>query len=107
MPVHVYACNSYPKNVLEESLKLPIGIKALGSLRFLPIVKMINGEKKSKKLLQQAKAKDAVLKQKLWLCEKHNGGHIYRSKMIGQPDNEWLFVKNLPIWQLSAKSYLS
>lgn len=72
------------KNVLEESLKLPIGIKALGSLRFLPIVKMINGEK-NQKLLQQAKAKDAVLKQKLWLCEETQWwSYLPGSKMIGQ-----------------------
>ncbi|WP_283397965.1 IucA/IucC family protein, partial [Acinetobacter baumannii] len=57
------------KNVLEESLKLTLGLKALGSLRFLPIVNLINGEN-SQNFLQQAKAKDAVFKQKLWHCEE-------------------------------------
>lgn len=81
------------KNVLEESLKLPIGIKALGSLRFLPIVKMINGEK-NQKLLQQAKAKDAVLKQKLWLCEETQWWSYLPEKQNDRTaDNEWLFVE--------------
>ena len=33
---------------------------------------------KNQKLLQQAKAKDAVLKQNYGFVKKHNGGHTYR-----------------------------
>jgi len=77
----------------QESLKLPIGIKALGSLRFLPIVKMINGEK-NQKLLLQAQQKDPVLQQKLWLCEETQWwSYLPEKQQDRSADNEWLFVE--------------
>lgn len=81
------------EEIPQESLKLPIGIKALGSLRFLPIVKMINGEK-NQKLLVQAKQKDPVLQQKLWLCEETQWWSYLPAKQQDRTaDNEWLFVE--------------
>ncbi|WP_312049765.1 IucA/IucC family protein [Acinetobacter courvalinii] len=81
------------EDIPQQSLKLPIGIKALGSLRFLPIVKMINGEK-NQKLLQQARQKDPVLQQKLWLCEETQWWSYLPEKQDDRSaDNEWLFVE--------------
>ncbi|WP_336040947.1 IucA/IucC family protein [Acinetobacter dispersus] len=81
------------EDIPQESLKLPIGIKALGSLRFLPIVKMINGEK-NQKLLLQAQQKDPVLKQKLWLCEETQWwSYLPEKQQDRTADNEWLFVE--------------
>lgn len=74
-------------------LKLPLGIKALGALRFLPIVKMINGEK-NQNLLQKAKQIDIKLAQKLWLCEETKWWSYLPEKQDDKtPDNEWLFVE--------------
>lgn len=81
------------EQIPQESLKLPIGIKALGSLRFLPIVKMINGEK-NQRLLFQAKLKDSILQQKLWLCEETQWWSYLPEKQKDRTaDNEWLFVE--------------
>ncbi|MCH7313193.1 IucA/IucC family protein [Acinetobacter sp. ANC 3882] len=81
------------EEIPQESLKLPIGIKALGSLRFLPIVKMINGEK-NQKLLQQAQQIDPVLQQKLWLCEETQWwSYLPEKQQDRTADNEWLFVE--------------
>ncbi|MBJ8481897.1 IucA/IucC family protein [Acinetobacter vivianii] len=81
------------EEIPQESLKLPIGIKALGSLRFLPIVKMINGEK-NQKLLCQAQHKDPILQQKLWLCEETQWwSYLPEKQQDRSADNEWLFVE--------------
>ncbi len=81
------------EEIPQESLKLPIGIKALGSLRFLPIVKMINGEK-NQKLLRQAQHKDPILQQKLWLCEETQWwSYLTEKQQDRSADNEWLFVE--------------
>lgn len=81
------------EKIPQESLKLPIGIKALGSLRFLPIVKMINGEK-NQNLLRQAQQKDPVLQQKLWLCEETQWwSYLPEKQQDRSADNEWLFVE--------------
>lgn len=81
------------KEIPQESLKLPIGIKALGSLRFLPVVKMINGEK-NQKLLRQAQQKDPILQQKLWLCEETQWwSYLPEKQQDRSADNEWLFVE--------------
>lgn len=81
------------EEIPQESLKLPIGIKALGSLRFLPIVKMINGEK-NQKLLRQAQQKDPILQQKLWLCEETQWwSYLPEKQQDRSADNEWLFVE--------------
>ncbi len=81
------------EEIPQESLKLPIGIKALGSLRFLPIVKMINGEK-NQKLLRQAQHKDPILQQKLWLCEETQWwSYLPEKQQDRSADNEWLFVE--------------
>lgn len=81
------------EKIPQQSLKLPIGIKALGSLRFLPIVKMINGEK-NQKLLQQAQQQDPVLQKKLWLCEETQWwSYLPEKQQDRSADNEWLFVE--------------
>lgn len=81
------------EEIPQESLKLPIGIKALGSLRFLPIVKMINGEK-NQKLLVQAKQKDPVLQQKLWLCDETQWwSYLPEKQQDRSANNEWLFFE--------------
>ena len=80
-------------DIPEESLKLPIGIKALGSLRFLPIVKMINGEK-NQQLLVQAQQKDPVLFEKLWWCEESQWwSYLPEKQQDKTADNQWLFVE--------------
>ncbi|WP_374663489.1 IucA/IucC family siderophore biosynthesis protein [Acinetobacter sp.] len=75
----------------QDSLKLPLAVNSLGSLRFLPIVKMINGQK-NQKLLQVAKQKDEVLKKRLWLCDENQWwGYLpYQSENL-TPDNLTLF----------------
>ncbi|MEG1708764.1 MAG: IucA/IucC family protein [Acinetobacter sp.] len=66
----------------QDSLKLPLAVKSLGSLRFLPIVKMINGQK-NQKLLQVAKQVDDVLKKRLWLCDENQ----WWAYLPHQPEN--------------------
>jgi siderophore synthetase component len=66
----------------QDSLKLPLAVKSLGSLRFLPIVKMINGQK-NQKLLQVAKQTDDVLKKRLWLCDENQ----WWAYLPHQPEN--------------------
>ena len=75
----------------QDSLKLPLAVKSLGSLRFLPIVKMINGQK-NQKLLQVAKQKDALLKKRLWLCDENQWwGYLPHQPENLTPDNLTLF----------------
>lgn len=66
----------------QDCLKLPLAVKSLGSLRFLPIVKMINGQK-NQKLLQVAKQKDATLRKRLWLCDENQ----WWAYLPDQPEN--------------------
>lgn len=74
-----------------DSLKLPLAVKSLGSLRFLPIVKMINGQK-NQKLLQAAKQKDEVLKKRLWLCDENQWwAYLPHQPENLTPDNLTLF----------------
>ena len=51
------------------STKLPLAIFALNSQRYLPPLKLINGEK-NQRILQQAKTLDATLKAQLYLWEE-------------------------------------
>ncbi|AMW78118.1 siderophore biosynthesis protein, IucA/IucC family [Acinetobacter sp. TGL-Y2] len=75
----------------QDSLKLPLAVKSLGSLRFLPIVKMINGQK-NQKLLQVAKQKDDVLKKRLWLCDESQWwAYLPHQPENLTPDNLTLF----------------
>ncbi|HCK63989.1 MAG TPA: IucA/IucC family siderophore biosynthesis protein, partial [Acinetobacter radioresistens] len=76
----------------QDSLKLPLAVKSLGSLRFLPIVKMINGQK-NQKLLQVAKQKDDVLKKRLWLCDENQ----WWAYLPHQPEN--LTPDNLALFE--------
>ncbi|HVK95065.1 MAG TPA: IucA/IucC family protein [Noviherbaspirillum sp.] len=50
-------------------LKLPLGIYSLGASRYLPAIKMINGQR-SEKLLKQALALDSSLAQRVFLCNE-------------------------------------
>ncbi len=58
-----------PTTASPHFLKLPMAIHSLGASRYLPAVKMINGDL-SARLLQQAKARDARLAQGLYLCDE-------------------------------------
>lgn len=51
------------------SIKLPLGVHALNSKRYLPILKLINAEK-NQALLVQACQRDVVLKQQMWLWDE-------------------------------------
>jgi siderophore synthetase component len=74
-------------------LKLPMDIYSLCSARYLPAIKMINGQK-SQQLLQQATAKDPQLKEKLWLCDEAIWW-AYLPENIDDyhPDNEILYAQ--------------
>lgn len=50
-------------------LKLPLGIHSLGASRYLPAIKMINGQR-SERLLRLAMARDEVLAQRVFLCDE-------------------------------------
>ncbi|MEH6433764.1 IucA/IucC family protein [Massilia sp. DD77] len=50
-------------------LKLPLGIYSLGASRYLPAIKMINGQR-SERLLRQAMARDSVLAERVFLCDE-------------------------------------
>nr|WP_253937748.1 IucA/IucC family protein [Dickeya dadantii] len=52
-----------------DYLKLPMAVYSLGASRYLPAVKMINGGL-SEALLRQAHEKDAVLQERLYLCDE-------------------------------------
>lgn len=50
-------------------LKLPLGIHSLGASRYLPAIKMINGQR-SQALLRRALALDGVLAEQVHLCDE-------------------------------------
>ncbi|MGR2740063.1 IucA/IucC family protein [Billgrantia sp. Q4P2] len=50
-------------------LKLPMAVFSLGAARYLPAVKLINGER-GQTLLEQAKARDPELQARLYLCDE-------------------------------------
>ncbi|WP_442487452.1 IucA/IucC family protein [Halomonas litopenaei] len=52
-----------------HSLKLPMAIHSLGASRYLPAVKMINGDL-SARLLEEAKQRDSLLASALHLCDE-------------------------------------
>ncbi|MCX2524770.1 IucA/IucC family protein [Larsenimonas rhizosphaerae] len=52
-----------------HSVKLPMAVNSLGASRYLPAVKMMNGDL-SASLLHQAQARDARLAEALHLCEE-------------------------------------
>jgi len=54
-----------------DHLKLPLAVYSLGASRYLPAVKMINGNL-SEALLRQALTLDASLQQSLHLCDERN-----------------------------------
>lgn len=58
-----------PKTDSRHHLKLPLGIYSLGASRYLPAIKMINGQR-SEKLLNQALALDSVLAQSVFICDE-------------------------------------
>jgi siderophore synthetase component len=53
----------------EHYLKLPLGIYSLGASRYLPAIKMINGQR-SESLLRQAMRLDRVLEQRVFICDE-------------------------------------
>jgi len=58
-----------PTTTSPHFLKLPMAIHSLGASRYLPAVKMINGDL-SARLLQQAKQRDKKLAEGLYLCDE-------------------------------------
>lgn len=50
-------------------VKLPLGIYSLGGLRYLSAIKLMNGQQ-AESLMRQAVERDAVLTQKLFLCDE-------------------------------------
>ncbi|OZB95308.1 IucA/IucC family protein [Paenibacillus sp. XY044] len=50
-------------------VKLPLGIRSLGGLRYLSAIKLMNGER-AESLLRQVRQLDPVLRDKLFLCEE-------------------------------------
>ncbi len=50
-------------------LKLPLGIHSLGASRYLPAIKMINGQR-SERLLRRAMALDPVLAERVFVCDE-------------------------------------
>ena len=58
-----------PARESNHYLKLPLGIYSLGASRYLPAIKMINGQR-SEKLLRQAMTLDSVLAQRVFICDE-------------------------------------
>lgn len=58
-----------PTSGSRHHLKLPLGIYSLGASRYLPAIKMINGQR-SERLLRQAMAKDSVLAERVFICDE-------------------------------------
>ncbi|WP_199271886.1 IucA/IucC family protein [Pseudoduganella flava] len=58
-----------PVSSSHHHLKLPLGIHSLGASRYLPAIKMINGQR-SESLLRRALALDPVLTQRVFLCDE-------------------------------------
>ncbi|MFQ3786988.1 IucA/IucC family protein [Halomonas sp. A29] len=58
-----------PLNDGRFHLKLPMAVFSLGAARYLPAVKLINGER-GQTLLEQAKARDPELQARLYLCDE-------------------------------------
>ncbi|WP_413616055.1 AcsA protein [Halomonas cupida] len=58
-----------PMNDSAHYLKLPMAIHSLGASRYLPAVKMLNGDL-SARLLHQAQDKDEHLARSLYLCDE-------------------------------------
>lgn len=83
----------YPSK-LNDSLKLPLAVASLGSMRYLPIVKFINGQK-NQALFQAAKQRDPILKQRLWLCDENQWwGYLPQNPQNLTNHNLSLFEKN-------------
>lgn len=58
-----------PTSGSHHYLKLPLGIYSLGASRYLPAIKMINGQR-SESLLRQAMTLDSVLAQRVFICDE-------------------------------------
>lgn len=58
-----------PTTDSRHHLKLPLGIYSLGASRYLPAIKMINGQR-SEKLLHEALALDSILAQRVFICNE-------------------------------------
>lgn len=81
-------------------LKLPMSIYSLASSRFLPALKMINGQK-SEALMREGIKHDAILKEKLYLCDERVWwAYLPENTKNYEPDNETLFTQ--PPRHLSA-----
>lgn len=75
-----------------HSVKLPLGVYALNSKRYLPSLKLINGEK-NQEILVQARELDPVLKQMLYLWdERHWWGYMFSENRYDKsPSNPGFF----------------
>ncbi|WP_018885491.1 IucA/IucC family protein [Paenibacillus massiliensis] len=67
-------------------VKLPLGIRSLGGLRYLSAIKMMNGVR-AESLLRQARELDPVLSAQLYLCEEGRWWAL-------RPEDDDLFADN-------------
>ncbi|WP_052646785.1 IucA/IucC family protein [Paenibacillus terrae] len=58
-----------PRDGGQNYVKLPLGVFSLGASRYLPAVKLINGDR-GQAMLQQAKTRDPQLQERLFLCDE-------------------------------------
>lgn len=58
-----------PETESPYHVKLPLGIYSLGGLRYLSAIKLMNGQQ-AERLMRQAVERDAVLKQRLFICDE-------------------------------------
>ncbi|QOR38450.1 IucA/IucC family protein [Billgrantia diversa] len=58
-----------PLNESRFHLKLPMAVFSLGAARYLPAVKLLNGER-GQTLLEQARERDPELQARLYLCDE-------------------------------------
>lgn len=60
-----------PADAGSHHVKLPLGIRSLGGLRYLSAVKLMNGQR-AEQLLRKAVERDDVLNKRLFLCDETN-----------------------------------
>lgn len=81
-------------------LKLPMSVFSLASSRFLPAIKMINGQK-SEKLFRQGVHSETVLKDKVYICDETKWwAYLPENTKDYSPQNDILFTQ--PPRHLSA-----
>lgn len=96
-----------PRAVGGHHVKLPLGIYSLGASRYLPAVKLINGQR-SEKLLNQALGLDGVLAQRLFICDETKWWALMRengSLFDEAPRHLSAMVRSYPAWLAQDPDY--